>query len=238
MKVTGDTVLFEYERNIFRRICITEMLLCSLLLMTLCDGCIVNDNTTKSPDTGTYTIAISDSALSTYPGGGGVCILEMTPSENFAGNVLYRVESFSGLNATVNRSTVSKENSITELIIYPDSTISPGVYSVNLFHTHGGETDTLSVPVTISDFIHPMQYSFARNTIFPEFVGWIQNNFEPLKTINNEGYFFYAISNMGIGGSGTWIAITKEWEVHFKWTASSWFLVRRNGRERTNILFC
>ncbi len=62
-----------------------------LLLVTFISihGCIVGDNDSEKPDRGTYTLACSDSTMSTYPGGGDVVILAATHSEDFSGAYVF-----------------------------------------------------------------------------------------------------------------------------------------------------
>ncbi len=236
MKAMGNTVRLEFGACVLRRSFGRDMLFYPFMLLMLISihGCIFNDNTKSSPDKGTYTIAVSDSSLSTYPGGGGVSIVEMIPSEDFEGSGEYKVSGFSGLHAMVNRKSVSMEKRITELVIYPDSTVSTGLYKVTLLHTHGGKTDTLLVPVTISKLVLPTLYTAAKEIVLPEFIDWSRKNYPPLNAFDYDNTFIYAITNMGIGGGGIWILVNNEWEAHFKWTSGgpqiySWFLFRRMG---------
>ncbi len=67
-----------------------------------------------------------------------------------------------------------------------------------------------------------------------EFIEWGYVNHSALKDINRDSFFLYAISNMAIGGSGTWVAMNDQWEMHFNWTGNNYqdiskFLLRHMG---------
>ena len=51
--------------------------------------------------------------------------------------------------------------------------------------------------------------------------------------------FTYAISAMSIGGSGTQVAISAEWEIHFGWNSvlTTRFLLRRMGEKAPSYYF-
>ncbi len=201
-------------------------------------GCLFDGDGDGASDRGTYAMVISESALSTYPGGGGVTILEMIPSEDFAGSVRLTLQSEKGLNASLNRTTLSPEYSVTEIIIRPDSTLAFGSYPVRVLQTHNGKSDTLTVSVTVSTFIVPKLLPAAR-LFLREFVEWGRAYHAMLKEMNYDGLLIYAVSNMSIGGSGTWLAIDREWEVHFYWNSgmTSRFIVRRMGERIPDYYF-
>jgi hypothetical protein len=213
-----------------------------LLLPLIMQGCVFDDDKPANPDRGTYTLAFSDSTMSTYPGGGCVIIMEMTPSEDFEGSVRLEVKGETGLNARVNKSDVTSEKRITEIIIHPDSTLAPGKYQLSLYYTHGGKIGILPIPVINNNYGKPLTYDFACDTVLPEFMNWCQENYPKLKTLENNDYLVYAISGTPIGGSAIYIAVNSEWEMHFHWTIHlgdpplrgtiySKFLIRRMGEK-------
>jgi hypothetical protein len=191
-----------------------------------------------------YTIRMSDSILSTYPGGGIVVIIEMTPSDDFEGSVLLSAKSVAGINPRVNLNELTPENRVTELIAQPDSSLSDGTYPVSLFLSHGAKIDTLTVPVTILTtgmwYVYPT-FKNAAVEFFSEFCTWCNAHRDSVNTLDPGTFFLYAISNASIGGSGTYVAISNEWEIHFKWQGGdptylhSQFLLRRMGEKTPSV---
>jgi hypothetical protein len=212
-----------------------------LLLVTFISihGCIVGDNESENPDRGTYTLACSDSTMSTYPGGGDVVILAATHSEYFSGSIRLSVKSDNGIHAVLKRTSLTPDNPVTEIVIQPDSTLAVGLYTVTLFHKHGSFSDTLTFPVNISRFVNPVQYQVAHELLY-EFIEWGHDNHSALKDIDRDSFFLYAISNMAIGGSGTWVAVNDQWEMHFYWTGSKLILqllLRKIGNKDPTYFF-
>lgn len=215
-----------------------------LLALISAQGCIFDDEKPENPDRGTYTLALSDSTMATYPGGGDVIILEMTPSEDFEGSVRLSVKGDTGLNVKMNQSSVTSEKRITEIIIHPDSLLANGKYVFNLKHIHGGKTHDTDMEIDISNLIKPHlndQYLDAVD-ILNNFINWGKSNRSEFIKVDIHHFTIHAISNMGIGGSGTWVAVSSEWEMHFWWTAGgpriiSWFLIRRMGEKEPSYCF-
>jgi hypothetical protein len=106
---------------------------------------------------------------------------------------------------------------------------------------HGSTSDTLVIPVDLSDFVQPTQLIVAKE-VLDEFVSWIHNNYSSLESLNADNYHLYAISNMAIGGSGTWVAVNDTWELHFGWGGNRYglisrFLLRRMGEYKPSYYF-
>jgi len=67
-----------------------------------------------------FEIAVKYSYIRSYPGGGGIFIIKMTPKIGFSGYVSLQTNADSNLNAQLNKEKLDKQSRIAELTIQPN----------------------------------------------------------------------------------------------------------------------
>lgn len=110
-----------------------------------------------------FEIAAKYSYIRSYPGGGGIFIIKMTPKNGFSGYVSLQINADPNLNAQLNTETLNKQSQVAELTIQPNELTELQTHEIVLTATYHKK----SRPVTFLNWINKLKlpllsYFFSR----------------------------------------------------------------------------
>jgi len=187
-------------------------------------------------DRGFYTLQATPTSIQSYRDGGGIFILSMTPSQDFAGKVLVSVVADPALRAELFNEFLTSETRVAEVTIRPDTTAALKSYAISVIHTHTGVSDTLICNVEMVDPIPPIESSEL--DLPPEFVQWLEMEHSELGIRDGQEWFSYRNDPIIVPGADleethlnqTWI-VTVRWGLRPPWIIQPvWFLLRERGK--------
>ena len=127
-----------------------------LLLAVVIAGCPwIPPNDPTQPDQGSYALAATYDSIRSYPGGGGIYVLRLTPLVGFQGTVQLRVEADSSLGASVTMRSLIASRKIAEVLLAPKADAVPGRYTVTVISTHAGAERRLRLLVNVMEWTGP-----------------------------------------------------------------------------------
>jgi len=92
---------------------------------------------THTIDNNRFEIEAKYSYIRSYPGGGGMFIIKMTPKIGFSGHVSLQINADSDLNAQLDRETLNKKSRVAELTIQPNEFVETNkTYEIVLTATY------------------------------------------------------------------------------------------------------
>lgn len=140
----------------------------------MCLSCNEKSVGPDANDRGLYTLQATPTNIQSYRGGGGIFILSMTPSKNFAGKVLLSVDADPALEAGLFNQFLTSETRIAEVTIRPDTTAVAGTHTISVMHSHATVSDrlTLEVEMVVDCWPLPRDFAIAKRD---EFVTWLQS---------------------------------------------------------------
>jgi len=83
-----------------------------------------------------FEIEAKYSYIRSYPGGGGIFIIVMTPKNDFSGFVSLKLIADPKLNAQLDKENLNKQSQVAELTIQPDESIEIKNYEISLVATY------------------------------------------------------------------------------------------------------
>jgi len=83
-----------------------------------------------------FEIEAKYSYIRSYPEGGGIFIIKMTPKNDFSGYVSLQINADSNLNAQLDRETLNKQSQVAELNIWPNEITELKTYEIVLTATY------------------------------------------------------------------------------------------------------
>ena len=197
-------------------------------------------------DRGHYTLESDPDSLVSYGGGGGIFVLSMTPDDDFEGKVTLSLNVDPVLNARLTTEFLSRDQTVAEVTIRPDSFLTPDTYTISVVAMHTGAVDTLSLGVsTLVDGMpwgipsgewHDDCVERKRN----ELLSWLDTTHPQLRMKMDQKWFSYnqKVSNwegMSWGGCATWISLSREWEIWIREVVvpqpPTRFLLRKRGQK-------
>ena len=89
-----------------------------------------------------YEIEAKYSYIRSYPEGGGIFLIKMTPKTGFSGYVSLEIDSDSKLNAKLDKKILNKQNKVSELTIEPDEKTEMKTYEIVLTSKYHKKTKT------------------------------------------------------------------------------------------------
>ena len=100
-----------------------------------------------------FEIKTKYSYIRSYPGGGGIFIINMTPKNDFSGYVILKINADTNLNAELDRETLDKESQVAELTIQPNELTDLKTYEIELTATHNRVgSGGINIDYTAQDF--------------------------------------------------------------------------------------
>jgi len=207
----------------------------AIIFITITAGCSekksVNPNAEDSSkiteDTGTYTLESEPTAVQSYCGGGGIFILSMEPGDNFGGDVQLTLDANQSLNAKLTADLLSLDRKVTEIEIYPDSTLALGFYPFKVISENAGVKNELDLSVEIRVF-----GSFSPPYLkYIEFRDWVEITY-PI-VFYDGGKLFPFFKCPDYDGASTWIILSPTFEITIILKTTplfpAYYLLRKRG---------
>jgi hypothetical protein len=107
------------------------------------------------PDQGSYALAATYDSIRSYPGGGGIFVLRLSPLYGFKGTVQLRVEADASLGASVTKRSLISTHRIAEVLLAPKTTAVPGWYTATVVSAHAGVERRLRLSVHVMEWTGP-----------------------------------------------------------------------------------
>ena len=117
-----------------------------------------------------FEIKAKYSYIRSYPGGGGIFIIKMTPKNSFSGYISLKINADSNLNAKLDEETLDKKSHIAELTIQPDGSTEIKTYEIELVATYHEK----SRHVTFFNLLNKLKFpliSYIISRLFNRFIG-------------------------------------------------------------------
>ncbi|MEI6090656.1 MAG: hypothetical protein WCR42_09410 [bacterium] len=102
-------------------------------------------------DAGNYQIIPKYDSVRTYAGGGGIYVVRISPSAGFEGTVKLKLEADPKLNALLMKTTLTKNDTIAEIVIKPSSAIEIKAYTFNLVCSHANSEKRYQFKAAVYD---------------------------------------------------------------------------------------
>jgi hypothetical protein len=90
----------------------------------------------KVLDNDKFEIEAKYSYIRSYPGGGGIFIIVMTPKNDFSGFVSLEIKAAPNLNSHLDKNNLDRQSRITELTVQPDESIDIKIYEISIIATY------------------------------------------------------------------------------------------------------
>ncbi len=182
-------------------------------------------------DQGSFTIEAPYTYIRSYPGGGGVLLLSITPSDGFAGNVFLTISAQTSLNAQLDRDVLNDSIRVAEITIVPSEQATIEWHQIELTTTHAGETQGLTFDV---EMFHWSSANIADAEAKRDpLLEWVENNYPELGSLSDQewyGYFTYP----QIWVVEHWTFLSEDWELricyHVMIPPHDWSMLRLRPR--------
>lgn len=202
--------------------------------LLLISGCMFSDNdTTTNNDSGSYVLTVSDTTHVTYPGGGGIFLIQLHPDSLYTGTVMLALSGNPGLNATLYRSCLTKDATVSEILMKPDSTIIVGDYNLRLKHKHGGRDDCIVINIQLVERLYLP--NITTDHISNDFDQWLADT-HPEYGIHPSQIWYRFSNNPQLvpGLPSDWSYVNNDWHIRyilFPGPENRWhYMLRRRGK--------
>ncbi len=183
-------------------------------------------------DEGDYTLHTRFDTLRSFPGGGGVFTLRITPDEDFAGVVRLSVQSPAALNARVDRMLLDADSRGAELVLHPAASLPAGMYTMKVIVRHAGVQKEYPLHVDVREWSQtdPGQEMGKRQ----DFLDWLSATHPELGNIDARPSFRFC-TYPEILIVEHWTFVSADWEMrvcfHVMIPPDDWsmMLLRRAG---------
>jgi hypothetical protein len=162
-----------------------------LFIMLTTYGCNEqeNPNQPNQDDKGDYSIVAKYDSIRSYPGGGGIFIVYITPDKDFSGTVILKLEADKSLNAFLRKTTLDNKNCVAEIVISPEKTINIKKYNIRLIASHEGKEKNIELGIDL--------YEWQQGEIetplskLNEFRDWLNANYPKYNALFGKFKTFY-----------------------------------------------
>jgi hypothetical protein len=142
------------------------------LIVVLIVSCTNDKNDTP------FRLEVAYDSIRSCPDCGGIFIIALTDSLTFTGNADLSLEAATPLNASMTRTTITRESPVTELVIEPAADIAIGDYEINLTASNEVYDTTLSLFVTVYDWSDEISEDPLGK--MDEYIAWLEENYPGL----------------------------------------------------------
>lgn len=207
-----------------------------VILLLVIQGCPVNLGTTPSPPT-LYSLEIDPGQITSYPGGGGLSMVTMTPGEDFQEPLKLSLEGDSLLGARLSDTVLTAQKQTTEVSLFPDTIISLQTYTIQLVVVHGDQTNRFPLVVRVIPYSPGPQRKQARIER-NKFLSWLEVGFPDYTMPDSSAWFGYN-KNPDYQDLFTWVFLSDNWEIDIRWqnltSTPYWFLLRRRSEAKPQL---
>lgn len=126
------------------------------VLLILC-GCTKEEDAIIAPHTvrRDFTVAVPYDTIRSYPGGGGLFLITMTPEAECRWETRVRVEAAAGLHATVQPATLTAADEAVEVLLRPSEALADGYYALDVIAEHEGAEKRLRLYANVMPWSPP-----------------------------------------------------------------------------------
>ena len=129
--------------------------LCPLLLALFVVGCIdPHPDQPDQQDAGDYSLTARYTHIRSYPGGGGIFTVSITPDKDFRGTVRLSLQCDALLHASVDMDSLNTRYRVAEITLAPDPAMWVDSCVIMVRAEHGGKTTLLPLRVTMYGWGH------------------------------------------------------------------------------------
>lgn len=188
------------------------------IFFTLTKGCVFDTGSDGTQDSGTYTIGSNITIARSYPGGGRLYLVTMTPGDDFTGRVRLSVEADPELTVELTSHSLTNDDRVSEIFIQPGMDVKKELNVVNIISQHADTADTLSLRLKVI-FVSSPQSDFAVSTLH-EFGQWIQDKHPELDFKKGQEWIKYStniMENAFYRDYSEWIFLNETWELTIHW---------------------
>ena len=194
----------------------------------------ISDDDEKPGDAmgkGSYFVDVQQTEIDSYPGGGGLFILSLTPGEDFEGTVTLSIQADPSLQAYLTTDYLADNNRVTEVEIRPEetTTIEEYIITITTQNTDINKTLNLHVNIVKPDSLGlDGKYAIKR---FNEFVQFMQDIHPDLNISTDMDWFSYNhYPEMMPGSPNKWTFLSPTWDITVLSRSgpnmSKWYLIR------------
>ena|GEM_PF-1142657 len=202
------------------------------------DGNSVDATSVQKRSYSGFSLEAKHSYIRSYPGGGGVFIVKLKPSDGFTGVVAIQLSANPALNARLDRRTLSAQSNIAEIVIRPSETVEIKTYQIDITARQFANITSQSQCRTISVEVEMIPWGSAKPTEAmakrDPLVAWIQQTHPEFGTFDDQEWYPY-ITYPGILVVEHWTFLNQEWEMricfHVMIPPHDWSMIqiRRHG---------
>lgn len=201
-----------------------------IVLIVLLQGCPINTGTNPAPPT-LYSLEIDPGHITSYPGGGGLSRVTMTPGEDFPQQLRLSLEGDSLLGASLSDTVLTFQERVAEITLFPDTAITTGTYNLRLDVTHGDQINRFPLVVEVMNYNPDPQLAHAESKR-DTFLIWLDANYPDYAVPDSLHWFGYNKNPESVD-LYTWVFLSEDWEVGIRWqnltSTPHWFLLRRRS---------
>jgi hypothetical protein len=116
-----------------------------LAVLVVLAGCTQEGNPIVPPHSARdcVTVAAPFDTIRSYPGGGGLFLVAITPDAACRWETRMRVDAAADLHATVRPAAITAANEAVEVMLRPSAALAPGCYPVDVIAEHDGAESTM-----------------------------------------------------------------------------------------------
>jgi|GEM_PF-3547881 len=221
--------MVRYNRNCFRWAV-------PVIILVLLQGCPINTGTNPAPPT-YYSLEINPGRIISYPGGGGLSRVTMTPGEDFPQRLRLSLAGDSLLGAVLSDTVLTLQQQAVEVTLFPDTAIATGTYTPELVVVHGDQANRFPITVRVVSYSPGAQRDHAvskRDT----FLTWLEAHYPQSAVPAGVRWFGYNRDPSTIDLS-TWVFLSADWEVDVRWqnfaSTPHWFQLRRRPEAKPSL---
>ena len=192
-----------------------------LLLLSGCKNSVVDPyagtGLTQAPvpplNTGSFHIKTIPDSLYSCQSGGGLVILFWESTSNFSAESVLSTLADPALNCKLSDDKLNMVKRISELTIHPNPDTKTGIYYISLLVGLNGTLENILIPVHVLSSL----YGQKHDSIFVEFIRWIQKAYPALNMNEKDNWFGYN-KKPGWVGIGYSQFINDKWDMTIKVT--------------------
>ncbi len=147
--------LWSITMKIFRQIYLMFFVVTFVVTLTS-SGCNEHEDNPVIPtnDKGEFTLNSKYKTIRSFPEGGGIFIISISPGTDFAGTVKLSVSTESGITAKLNKTELTDKDSVADIIISTSENAHLDTNTIIVRATHNGKEKELKLNVDVLSWMN------------------------------------------------------------------------------------
>lgn len=176
--------------------------------------------------------------IQSYPNGGGVFLVNMTPGPKFYGNVSLKIIADDYLNACLDKNILNESSRVVEITIRPDELTEINMHKIKLIAIHEESFKIIPLEVEMFDCIakDPSAYIIDKKD---EFIKWIEGEHPEFGDFSEHDWFTYR--TYSVFEVEHWTFLSEDWEMriccHITIPLYNWSKIRLRHRGEIDPVF-